>query len=115
MQVARAWETSPGSASVTVGVVDSGVGPHPALTGRVLPGYNLTDPDHPDDTADVNLGGHGTAVAGIIASAVHDRSGIAGSRSGSASCPWSCSPLTGWAATWARPRVSPGRWITAPT
>lgn len=78
MQVARAWETSPGSAGITVAVVDSGVGPHPDLTGRVLPGYNLTDPDHPGDTADVNPAGHGTAVAGIIAAAVHNSSGIAG-------------------------------------
>lgn len=76
MQVARAWETSPGSSSVIVGVVDSGVGPHPDLAGRILPGYNVADPDHPDDTSDGN--GHGTAVAGIIAAGVHDHSGIAG-------------------------------------
>lgn len=76
MQVARAWETSPGSARVTVAVVDSGVGPHPDLEGRVLPGHNLLDPAGPNDTFDRN--GHGTAVSGIIAGRVHDRLGHAG-------------------------------------
>src|SRR5680860_139561 len=60
MQVARAWETSPGSSSVIVGVVDSGVGQHPDLAGRLLPGYNLAHPEHPDDTSDGN--GHGTCL-----------------------------------------------------
>ncbi|MHB1343211.1 MAG: S8 family serine peptidase [Thermoleophilia bacterium] len=75
MQVARAWEMSPGSAKVTVAVVDSGVGPHPDLDGRLLPGHSVLD-GSPDDTFDRN--GHGTAVSGIIAGRVHDRLGHAG-------------------------------------
>ena len=76
MQVARAWETSPGSAEVVVAVVDSGVGPHADLEGRVLPGRSFVTGRSPEDTADRN--GHGTAIAGIIAANVHDRLGTAG-------------------------------------
>jgi subtilisin family serine protease len=76
MQVARAWETSPGSAEVTVAVLDSGVGPHAALEGRVLPGRSFVAGRSRDDTADRN--GHGTAMAGIIAANVHDHLGTAG-------------------------------------
>jgi len=76
MQVARAWETSPGSAEVTVAVVDSGVGPHADLEGRVLPGRSFVVGRSQEDTADRN--GHGTAMAGIIAANVHNHLGTAG-------------------------------------
>jgi subtilisin family serine protease len=76
MQVARAWETSPGSAEVVVAVVDSGVGPHADLEGRVLPGRSFVAGRSQEDTADRN--GHGTAMAGIIAANVHDHLGTAG-------------------------------------
>lgn len=76
MQVARAWETSPGSARITVAVVDSGVGPHPDLDGRLLAGHSLLESGSPTDVFDRN--GHGTAVSGIIAGRVHDRLGHAG-------------------------------------
>jgi subtilisin family serine protease len=76
MQVARAWETSPGSAEVIVAVVDSGVGPHADLEGRVLPGRSFVVGRSQEDTADRN--GHGTALAGIIAGNVHDHLGTAG-------------------------------------
>ena len=36
-----AWDTTTGSASVIVAVVDSGIRPHEDLTGRVLPGYDF--------------------------------------------------------------------------
>ena len=76
MQVARAWETSPGSAEVIVAVVDSGVGPHAGLEGRVLPGRSFVAGRAQGDTVDRN--GHGTAMAGIIAANVHDHQGTAG-------------------------------------
>jgi len=76
MQVARAWETSPGSADVIVAVVDSGVGPHADLEGRLLPGRSFVAGRSQEDTADRN--GHGTAMAGIIAGNVHDHVGTAG-------------------------------------
>lgn len=76
MQVARAWETSPGSAEVIVAVVDSGVGPHADLEGRVLAGRSFIPGRSQVDTVDRN--GHGTAIAGIIAANVHDQRGTAG-------------------------------------
>lgn len=75
MQVAQAWETSPGSAEVIVAVVDSGVGPHADLAGRVLPGRSFVVGRSQGDTADRN--GHGTAIAGIIAANVHNHLGTA--------------------------------------
>jgi len=60
-----AWQLTTGSPASVVAVVDSGVqSDHPALTGRVLPGYDFVHGD--TNTNDDN--GHGTAVAGIIAS-----------------------------------------------
>src|SRR4051794_4883507 len=60
-----AWEVTRGSPSTVVAVVDSGVqADHPALAERVLPGYDFVNND--DDASDDN--GHGTALAGIVAS-----------------------------------------------
>ena len=60
-----AWQVTSGSPTTIVAVVDSGVQPdNPALHGRVLAGYDFVHGD--TDTADDN--GHGTAVAGIVAS-----------------------------------------------
>jgi subtilisin family serine protease len=54
------------AAPVVVAVVDSGVqADHPALAGRVLPGWNFVDGN--GDTSDDN--GHGTAVAGVVVAA----------------------------------------------
>ena len=70
-----AWDTTPGSASVTVAVVDSGVqATHPDLAGRVLAGYDFVNSD--SDPADDN--GHGTAVAGVAAAQGNDGIGVAG-------------------------------------
>ena len=56
---------------VRVGVVDSGVNPHPDFGGRLVAGHNyIEDAPDPDDTAD-NLG-HGTRVAGLIAASGED-------------------------------------------
>ncbi len=53
---------------VRVGVLDSGVNPHPDFEGRLLEGHNyISDAADADDTADTF--GHGTRVAGLLAAA----------------------------------------------
>ncbi|GIM93320.1 S8 family peptidase [Paractinoplanes toevensis] len=71
----EAWARTTG-AGVTVAVLDSGVDPgHPDLAGQLLPGADLTDgtegPSH-------DVHGHGTHVAGTIAAATGNGTGIAG-------------------------------------
>lgn len=70
-----AWDTTTGSANVTIAVVDSGVeATHPDLAGRVLAGYDFANND--SNPADDN--GHGTAVAGVAAAQGNDGIGVAG-------------------------------------
>jgi len=53
---------------VLVGVIDSGIAPHPALEANLLPGHNyMENAADPDETGDSY--GHGTRVAGLIAAA----------------------------------------------
>lgn len=69
----RAWEKTKG-AGVKVGVIDTGVDyTHPELSGRFAGGYDNVNED--DDPFDGH--GHGTHVAGIIASSL-DNAGVAG-------------------------------------
>jgi hypothetical protein len=71
-----AWQSTIGSADVTVAVVDSGVDlTHPDLVGRLRDdGRDFADVD--DDPSDEN--GHGTNVAGIIAATLDNGEGGAG-------------------------------------
>ena len=74
MRVRDAWSLTKGGSGV-VAVLDTGVqANHPDLSGRVLPGYDFVNND--SNAADDN--GHGTWVAGIIASKPNDGYGIAG-------------------------------------
>lgn len=75
IDVFEAWETTRGSNTVVIAVVDSGVKlNHPAFAGRLTAGYDfVNEDDQPDDDA-----GHGTHTAGIIAAAIDDGAGMAG-------------------------------------
>ncbi|WP_042462717.1 S8 family peptidase [Neobacillus dielmonensis] len=69
------WNFTRGSKDVKIAVVDTGVDlDHPDLAGKLLPGYNAVDDnDNPEDD-----NGHGTHVAGIIASNTNNGEGVAG-------------------------------------
>ena len=97
-----AWNLQTGDPSMVVAVVDTGILPHPDLTGRVLPGYDFIsdagrardgsgrDPDAHDEgdwTGDGECypgsfgepsSWHGTFVAGLIGANGDDGIGIAG-------------------------------------
>ncbi len=73
-----AWEHARGDGGVIVGTVDSGIrAGHPDLAGRVLPGWDFVSrdasPEDPNPTSS-----HGTHVAGIIAAATNNATGVAG-------------------------------------
>jgi thermitase len=68
------WNTTTGSSSVIVAVVDTGVAAVPDLAGRLLPGKDFVN--HDNNAADDN--GHGTMAAGVIAARGGNHVGIAG-------------------------------------
>ena len=101
-----AWNLTTGSASIYVGVIDTGILPHPDLQGRFIGGYDFvastlisndgdgrdadaTDPGDWVTQADVNSGNftdcdvassswHGTHVAGTIGAIANNGLGVAG-------------------------------------
>jgi type VII secretion-associated serine protease mycosin len=72
----RVWTTTTGQ-GVIVAVIDSGSGPHPDLTENVLPGRSFSGSVELPDGTDIDASGHGSHVAGIIASVANN--GIGGS------------------------------------
>jgi subtilisin family serine protease len=76
MDVERAWVYTTGSASVIVGVFDTGIdSTHPDLSANMVRGYDATTGNY---GAAVDPNGHGTACAGIIAAIMNNSIGIAG-------------------------------------
>ena len=72
----RAWATTTGQ-GVIVAVIDSGSGPHPDLAENLLTGHSFFGSVESQDGTDIDAGGHGSHVAGIIAAAANN--GIGGS------------------------------------
>ncbi|NBU60634.1 MAG: hypothetical protein EBS27_02510, partial [Actinobacteria bacterium] len=66
IKVSEVWALSTG-AGVTVAVIDSGSGPNPDLTQNLIVGRSIVRGRIGDSSSDVDLVGHGTHVAGIIA------------------------------------------------
>ncbi|MCV6638177.1 S8 family serine peptidase [Candidatus Albibeggiatoa sp. nov. NOAA] len=93
LNLPQAWDTTVGSSSVIVAVIDTGVLlRHPDLQGKFAQGYDFIsdtsisiDGDgidsNPDDPGDQSVGGssfHGTHVAGVIGALTNNNEGIAG-------------------------------------
>jgi len=76
----RAWEVTRGSAAIKIAVLDSGIDlDHPDLQANLLAGYDAVARDSIPNDDDVHgMGGHGTAVAGIIAAVADNGIGISG-------------------------------------
>lgn len=75
IDIEKAWDISKGDEDIIIAVVDTGVDmDHPDLRRRLMKGYNVMENSSNFD--DDN--GHGTHVAGIIASETNNGEGIAG-------------------------------------
>jgi subtilisin family serine protease len=75
IQAPAAWDTTTGSSSQIVAIIDSGVrASHPDLVGKVLVGYDFVANDN--DANDEN--GHGTAVAGTVSPGSNNQIGVCG-------------------------------------
>ena len=71
----QGWNVTRGNEDIEIAIVDTGVDlDHPELRNRLVKGYNVIDEKYePDDD-----NGHGTHVAGIIASETNNNEGVAG-------------------------------------
>lgn len=71
----QGWDITRGTEEISIAIVDTGVDlDHPELKNRLVKGYNvLNENEEPDDD-----NGHGTHVAGIIASETNNNEGVAG-------------------------------------
>lgn len=83
LRVPQAWNLDQASggggfvgANTMVAVIDSGVdGTHPELTGRVIRGRNYVDND---GRSDIDVDGHGTSIASLIAASTGNGTNGAG-------------------------------------
>ena len=74
IQASQAWNTTQGSASVKIAILDTGIDQnHPDLAAKIVSNKNYTTSASADD-----LYGHGTHVAGIAAAITNNGVGVAG-------------------------------------
>lgn len=74
----QAWDRSKGSSSHVIAIIDSGVGPHPDLDSKLLPGKQYVGAGETPDEGCRRSSSHGTHVAGIAAAKTDNSLGIAG-------------------------------------
>jgi len=91
-----AWNTTTGSSSVIIAVLDTGVdGTHPDLEMKMVAGWNFYD--NTSDTHDIY--GHGTKVAGSATAASNNSIGVASVAWGCKIMPLRISDPNGYAST----------------
>jgi len=79
-QATTAWDTTTGSSSVIIAILDTGVdGTHPDLSGKLVAGWNA----YSGNTVTADVTGHGTGVAGVAAAAANNGIGVS-------SVAWNC-------------------------
>lgn len=85
VQAPEAWDFTRGTPGTVIAIVDTGMDlDHPDLAANLLPrngaDWDFADPadNSPDDTNDVFLGRHGTAVCGIAAAVQGNGLGVSG-------------------------------------
>ena len=76
IQAPVTWDYTVGSSNVLVGIIDTGIAPHPDLNANLVSGRNFIPGANIYDTNDTN--GHGTHVAGIVGAVGHNNVGISG-------------------------------------
>jgi len=74
IQVEQAWDITTGSPA-RVGVIDTGIAPHPDLEANILPGWDFV---HNNYFTDDDHTGHGTHVAGTIGAIGNNELGVVG-------------------------------------
>ncbi len=78
----EAWDIETGSADIRVGVIDSGINPHPDLVGNIDTALGISSTIYSDwyeeFGSDFDWENHGTKVAGIIGAVCDNNLGVAG-------------------------------------
>lgn len=79
IQAPSAWDTTHGSSSVNIAIVDTGIdGSHPDLSLKIALASDCTISANCVNVSPVDDNGHGTHVAGIAASGTNNNIGVAG-------------------------------------
>jgi hypothetical protein len=80
IQAPAAWDITLGSndaiVGVRVGIIDTGIAPHPDLNANLVKGRNFVAGGNVDDTNDTQ--GHGTHCAGIVGAVGNNNTGVSG-------------------------------------
>lgn len=78
IDIRNAWNITTGSSNVRVGIIDTGIAPHPDIENNISYDEGKDCSVDADDYTDDDYNGHGTLVSGIIGADGNDGEGIYG-------------------------------------